>query len=818
MAVKKMVSNPEENLEIFKDLIENIKDIVYSVNNAGIITYISPVVKTVTGRKPEELIGKNFMQFIYEEDIPLVTKGYNDLLKGNDYSSEFRVNCKKKGETKWVKSSGKPILKNGKIVGLRSVLVDITEEKKIKEELIKNKEILESEKKFTDEVINSLPGVFYLISPDFKFVRWNKNFTVVTGYSDAEMKKISPLDLFEGEDKNSIKDAINEVFVKDKTLVSADFLTKKGKKMPYYFTGSKVILDGKNYLIGMGIDVSDRKKSEENLKASEEKLKRTSEMLQRIIDLLPSRIFWKDKDLKYLGCNTIFAKDAGKKSPKEMIGKDDFSMGWKDQAELYRADDFKVIKSKKPVLNYEEPQTTPDGKTIWLRTSKVLLTDKGGNVQGILGTYSDITKQKKAEEELKKSEEKFRGLYDTMDEGVCLHEMVYNKAGNPINYKIIDINPAYEKIVNVKNKDIIGKNATEAYGISKPPYLEIYAKVASTGEPYTFETYFPPMSKYFAISCFSTKKGQFATIFSDITERRRAEETLKKSESLLNEVGDIAKIGGWEMDISTGKATWTKGTYDIVGIRYGEDIPGLNEHVSYYVKEDRPVVKNAMDNLIKKDILLEFEARFIKTKGGIKWIKAIGKSERKNGKCIRVYGTLQDITAKKNAEEELLKSAASLEQAETIAKLGYFERNWQTGEGYWSKGFYKLLGLKENEIDCKHEEFMGYIPDYDKVRVAEHIKNSLEKKTPLDIEFDINQKDGKIIHIHGIGNNEYINGKPLLTRGTFQDITIEKEAEDKLEHRNEELEKFNKLAVDRELKMVKLKKRIEELEKMIEEK
>ncbi|MFA6922540.1 MAG: GAF domain-containing protein, partial [Gallionella sp.] len=120
-------------------------------------------------------------------------------------------------------------------------------------------------------------------------------------------------------------------------------------------------------------------------------------LLQDIIEGVPIRIFWKDRDSRYLGCNTLFAKDAGLDHPRELAGKTDFDLGWKDQAELYRADDKLVMESEYPRLSYEEPSTTPDGKVIWLRTSKVPLRDASRRIIGILGIYENITEYKLAE-------------------------------------------------------------------------------------------------------------------------------------------------------------------------------------------------------------------------------------------------------------------------------------------------------------------------------------------------------------------------------------------------------------------------------------
>lgn len=122
-------------------------------------------------------------------------------------------------------------------------------------------------------------------------------------------------------------------------------------------------------------------------------------LLHEILKHLPVRVFWKDTELRFVGCNAMFARDAGFSSPEDVIGKDDFQMAWREQAELYRADDKRVMTLGQPKLNYDEPQTTADGSMIWLRTSKVPIRDDKGNVIGILGIYEDITARKQSEVE-----------------------------------------------------------------------------------------------------------------------------------------------------------------------------------------------------------------------------------------------------------------------------------------------------------------------------------------------------------------------------------------------------------------------------------
>lgn len=141
---------------------------------------------------------------------------------------------------------------------------------------------------------------------------------------------------------------------------------------------------------------------EKNLSLTQtlEALSKSQSLLQSIIDASPIRVFWKDRNLRYLGCNPLFARDAGMQRPEDLIGKDDYQMGWSDQAELYQNDDRTIINSGVPKLGFEEPQTTPDGKRIWLSTSKVPLRNTKGEIDGILGIYDDITVRQEAQIEL----------------------------------------------------------------------------------------------------------------------------------------------------------------------------------------------------------------------------------------------------------------------------------------------------------------------------------------------------------------------------------------------------------------------------------
>lgn len=189
-------------------------------------------------------------------------------------------------------------------------------------------------------------------------------------------------------------------------------------------------------------DITERRRAEEALRESQQ-------MLQLVLDTIPVRVFWKDKNSVYQGCNQLFASDSGLNSPEDVVGKRDDELAWKDRAELYRAQDQRVIQTRKPLLNYEESITTPDGRELWLRTSMIPLRNLEGDIVGVLGTCEDITKRRRSDELVRQSEEKYRNLIETMHEGVVIADLEEN---------IIFGNKAAGDIFGYAHDDLIGMN------------------------------------------------------------------------------------------------------------------------------------------------------------------------------------------------------------------------------------------------------------------------------------------------------------------------------------------------------------------------
>ena len=254
----------------------------------------------------------------------------------------------------------------------------------------------ESEKRYRSIFENAVEGIFQS-TPEGRFITVNPSFAKMFGYASPDdlinsISDISTQYYLNPEDRVRYRQILREKGVVEHFEFKA---RKKGGSHIWVSNSTRACFDDTGKIIrfeGRVQDITARKRAEDALRESRQ-------IIEGILQSVPVRVFWKDRNLVYQGCNPIFAQDAGFTDPKDIIGKDDYQMGWKDQADLYRADDREVIESGRPKFFIEEPQTTPSGDSMTLLTSKTPLRDAKGEVIGVIGTYIDITERKRAEGE-----------------------------------------------------------------------------------------------------------------------------------------------------------------------------------------------------------------------------------------------------------------------------------------------------------------------------------------------------------------------------------------------------------------------------------
>ncbi len=267
-------------------------------------------------------------------------------------------------------------------------------------------------------------------------------------------------------------------------------------------------------------------------------------MLQKVMDNIPQYIFWKNKELVYLGCNRNFALAAGIGDPEKIKGKTDYDLAWKkEEAEFFRECDRRVIASDRAEYHIIEPQYQADGKQAWLNTNKIPLHDAGGTVVGILGTYEDITARIETEEALKLYEK----IVATISDLLSILDS---------DYHYLAVNDAYLHAYAKEREEIVGSTVAELAGTG---FFEQHAKPyldqAISGKTVDYDAWidYPGIGRRFMhVCCYpypdeKTKSYRVVVCAHDITLIHQLETQLIQAQK-MEAIGTLA--GGLAHDFN----------------------------------------------------------------------------------------------------------------------------------------------------------------------------------------------------------------------------------------------------------------------------
>ena len=522
---KKMEVSLRESEQKFRSLVETINDWVWEVDQNGIYTYASPNVKDLLGYEPEEVIGKTPFDLMLPDEAERVAGLFMDIVESQEpFTGLENMNFHKDGRHVILETSGMPVFDNNRnLVGYRGVDRDITERKQAEVAL------QESEEKYRALVERANDGIVIAQGNLLKFV--NSRFAEMLGYeleelTDAKFTKIVP-----PEKLNEIMDRQKRRLVGEDvpSIYEIEILKKNGERIPVEVNIGIIKYDEKPANLCFIRNITERKKAEERLRR-----------LAIIVEQAAEGIAVADLDGYIQFVNASWAKMRGYESSAEVIGK---HLSIFHTEEQLKTD---VIPFNEKVIRQgshtgEVGHMRKDGTTFPTEMTATLLKNEQDKPYAIVGFAQDITERKKAEQELRKSEEKFR----TSIKNAPVHILFIKPDGTIFDINYVDKEAGFSK------EEIIGNNAFREPYINREDRIKVQGivkKVIETREPEIYESSqtAPTGEEIFCetrvapLECEDDKVKSLQLFITDITERKQTEEEILARQERLNAINKTA--------------------------------------------------------------------------------------------------------------------------------------------------------------------------------------------------------------------------------------------------------------------------------------
>jgi len=405
-------------------------------------------------------------------------------------------------------------------------------------------------------------------------------------------------------------------------------------------------------------------------------------------------------------------------------------------------------------------------------------------------SFNNMARQiKERSQALRESEGRFRAIMDNTI------NVVYLKTPEG---RYLFINRRYEALFRQSNEEVRGRTDHDLFPRHvADAFRENDLKALASPAPLEFEEIAPVegegdhvyLSVKFALLDEVGRPYAVAGISTDITELKRSQEALRRSEASLANAQRIAGLGSWEYDLRTMKGTWSEETYSLFGIRKEEWTNGYDDFQRVLHPDYRDLVARTIERSCAAGNAYSMDYRIIRPDGAERYMHEEGEVVCVGDTPVKLSGTVQDITGRVEAEAALRRSEASLANAQRIAHIGNWDWDIVTGELVWSDEIYRIFGVAPQEFGATYDAFMGYVHPDDREFVKNSVDEALEGKKPYSIDHRIVLKGGAVRTVHEQAEVTFgADGKPVKMAGTVQDITERKKAEEALRELTVELE------------------------------
>ncbi len=612
------------------------------------------------GYTSKELVGKYFNDITHPDDLTVGEEFIKKTLAGEISSAQFEKRyLHKNGKPVWTRVSAALVKDtDGRPLNFITTIQDISESREAVRAL------RESEARYRQIVETADEGVWRVDANHYTTFA-NQRMADMLGYTSEEMLGRQPHEFMPESELGDHQARMRDRQRGEIGHYERRFLHKDGGEI-WCMASVSPVLDGQGRFdgaLGMFTDITDRKKAEAERR---EAILRQEEAV-------------KAGNVGLWGWNLDTNQVSFSQEWKSQIGYQDHEIGdgfdeWKSrvhpddlQATLREVEKSIATASKEHQTEFRFRHK--DGSYRWILSQASVLTDESGRPIRMLGSHVDITEIKRAHEELRQSEENFRHLFDNMLNGFAYCHMLFED-GRPQDFIYLQVNEAFEQQTGLKGVE--GKLVSEVIpGIREndPGLLEIYGRVALTGQPERFETYLQTLDMWFSVAVYSPRKEYFVAIFDVITERKKAEFALRQSEErfrrALANTPDVLVIYGPDLKIRY----INEATERLTGHPPSHYIGKTDDEIWPPEVCDKylPTLKEAAETLTTRSI--DVEATLTHGKESFLNIVCIPLADDK-GNLLEILGITHDLTERIRTESEKEKLEGQLRQAQKMEAVG----------------------------------------------------------------------------------------------------------------------------------------------------
>ena len=391
----------------------------------------------------------------------------------------------------------------------------------------------------------------------------------------------------------------------------------------------------------------------------------------------------------------------------------------------------------------------------------------------------------RSNELLQQNEKRFRQLFENMQEGFLIQDVIEDDAGKPVDVRYLDINPAIERFLGKTRAEIIGRTRNQVLGMPDPEVVAAISHVADTGQPFHMVRYSSGAKRWYESFSYSFGTGQVATLILDITERKQTEAALQQREKQLAESQRIAHIGSWERNLETGDMFWSDELLHIFGLDPKVDKVDFKIFSDMIHPDDWPALKKAIDDAIQFNKPYSIDYRIIRRDGTTRILHAQAELRRDEAGAQPILrGTGQDITERKLAEEKVRQSEAKYRNLFESSTDGIFILDLDGNFIDMNSTAYTRLGYTKEEMLALHISKLDHL-DF-ALRAPERMKQVRELGIAV-FESAHLRKDGTAMPVEINSRLMEYEGRTVYF-SVIRDITERKQAEQALQEKTRQLE------------------------------